>query len=86
MTVNEFNFNDYHNKFDTITCLGLFEFISNEEGIELLNNFYKILKPNGNLYVTTPNFKTSMRLLEFLNRLGSLNYSKNINQNIQKNF
>ena len=60
MTVNEFNFNDYHNKFDTITCLGLFEFISNEEGIELLNNFYKILKPNGNLYVTTPNFKTSM--------------------------
>ena len=77
MTVNEFNFNDYHNTFDTITCLGLFEFISKKEGIELLNNFYKILKPNGNLYVTTPNFKTSMRLLEFfLNRLGSLNYSK----------
>ena len=77
MTVNEFNFNDYHDTFDTITCLGLFEFISKEEGIELLNNFYKILKPNGNLYVTTPNFKTSMRLLEFfLNRIGSLDYSQ----------
>ena len=77
MTVNEFDFNDYYNKFDTITCLGLFEFISKEEGIELLNNFYKILKPNGNLYLTTPNFKLSMRFLEFfLNRLGSLDYSK----------
>ena len=77
MTVNEFDFNDYHDTFDTITCLGLFEFISKEEGIKLLNNFYKILKPNGKLYLTTPNFKTSMRLLEFfLNRLGSLDYSK----------
>jgi len=77
MTLNEFDFNDYHDTFDTITCLGLFEFISKEEGINLLNNFYKILKPNGKLYLTTPNFKTSMRLLEFfLNRLGSLDYSK----------
>lgn len=77
MTINEFNFNDYHNTFDTITCLGLFEFISKKEGIELLNNFYKILKPNGSLYLTTPNFKTSMKLLEFfLNRFGSLDYSE----------
>ena len=40
-----------------ITCLGLFEFISEQDGIELLNKFYKILKPNGKVYLTTPNFK-----------------------------
>ena len=43
----------------------------------MLNNFYKILKPNGSLYLTTPNFKISMKLLEFfLNRFGSLDYSE----------
>ena len=77
MTINEFDFKDYHNKFDKITCLGLFEFISKEEGIELLDNFYKLLKPNGKLYLTTPNFKVSMKFLEFfLNKFGSLDYSQ----------
>ena len=75
--ISEFNFDDYFDKFDVITCLGLFEFISTEEGIKLLNKFYKMLNKDGKLFITTPNFKLSMLILEFfLNRFGSLDYSK----------
>jgi len=76
-TVDNFDFESHSNEFDTITCLGLFEFISEEEGKKLLSKFYKLLKPNGKLHITTPNFKISMKILEyFLNKIGKLDYSK----------
>lgn len=77
LVLDEFDFEDNFERFDVITCLGLFEFISEQDGIELLNKFYKILKPNGKVYLTTPNFKISMKILEYLlNKFGSLDYSK----------
>tara|TARA_X000000950_G_scaffold58837_1_gene71329 strand:+ start:2002 stop:2724 length:723 start_codon:yes stop_codon:yes gene_type:complete len=43
-------------KFDLITVLGLFEFLSYEDMIETLNFLYDKLKPKGRLILTTPNF------------------------------
>ena len=43
-------------KFDLITVLGLFEFLSHEDMIKTLNILYDKLKPNGKLIFTTPNF------------------------------
>ena len=72
----EFKFENYKNQFDVVTCLGLLEFLSFEEGKLLLKNFYSILKPDGRLLITTPNFKMSMKVIEaLLNSIGDLNYS-----------
>ena len=48
-TLHEFKFEDYKNYFDTITCIGLFEFISKEEADYYLDRFKYCLKDNGKL-------------------------------------
>ena len=77
INLEEFKFDNYTNQFDVITCLGLLEFLNLEEGEMLLSNFYSILNPGGRLLLTTPNFKTSMKVIEsILNTIGNLDYSK----------
>ena len=73
----DFKFENYKDQFDVVTCLGLLEFLSFEDGESLLKNFYSILKPGGRLLITTPNFKMSMKVIEsLLNSIGDLNYSE----------
>lgn len=77
INLEEFKFENYTEKFDVVTCLGLLEFLSFKEGELLLKNFYSILKPGGRLLITTPNFKISMKMIEaLLNLIGDLDYSK----------
>lgn len=76
-TLNEFKFEDYENYFDTITCLGLFEFISKKEADYYLEKFKFCLKDNGKIIISTPNFKLIMRTIEFiLSRFGNIDYSE----------
>ena len=75
-TLHEFKFEDYKNYFDTITCIGLFEFISKEEADYYLDRFKYCLKDNGKIIISTPNFKLVMRTIEFiLSRFGNIDYS-----------
>lgn len=50
-------------KFETISCLGLIEFLDKEEIINLLNFFYNNLQKTGMVILTTPNFTFIFRLL-----------------------
>lgn len=84
-TVNEFRFEDYKNHFDTITCLGLFEFISKEEANYFLEKFKYCLKDNGRIIISTPNFKLIMRIIEIiLSSIGKINYSKEYKNRYKK--
>lgn len=73
--LENFDINSYKSKFNTITCLGLIEFIDKKEVKELIDKFYFSLKPGGRLIITTPNFTYVMKTLEkILNKFGEVNY------------
>ena len=73
--LNNFDINNYEGKFNSITCLGLIEFIDKTEVYELIEKFYLCLKPGGRLIITTPNFTFIMKTLEIiLNKYGEVNY------------
>ena len=79
---DNFNFHNYKDNFDVITVLGLLEFIDDNKILELLDNFCDILKKDGKLVLTTPNYGGAMYLLEILlNKIGKLNYN---NQHINR--
>ena len=83
LTVDEFNFKDYKNSFDTITVLGLFEFIDDDEVNHLLNKFYSLLKDGGKIIITTPNFNKLLSLaLKFSRSLGYVDYSIEHNKRV----
>tara|TARA_B100000900_G_scaffold413090_2_gene436266 strand:- start:62 stop:781 length:720 start_codon:yes stop_codon:yes gene_type:complete len=74
-TLDEFEIDKYKKNFNTITCLGLIEFIEKQDIEELMNKFYDSLKNDGKLILTTPNFTTSMKILEkIINKYGEVNY------------
>ncbi|OUU49211.1 MAG: hypothetical protein CBC28_01850 [Flavobacteriaceae bacterium TMED68] len=81
-TIDNLDLREHHEKYDIITVLGLLEFLENEENIKIINNLYSLLKPNGKLILTTPNFTSTMYVLEkALNIFGSVNYEdKHINK------
>ena len=71
----ELDFRKNKNKYDVITVLGLLEFLDKKENIEIINNLYGLLKPNGKLILTTPNFTSTMYLLEIvINIFGGISY------------
>jgi 2-polyprenyl-3-methyl-5-hydroxy-6-metoxy-1,4-benzoquinol methylase len=79
---SELNFEKNTNEYDVITVIGLLEFLDNKGNIEIINNLYTLLKPNGKLILTTPNFTSTMYLLEkVINILGGVSYQ---NQHINK--
>lgn len=79
---SELNFEKNLNKYDVITVLGLLEFLDNKKNIEIINNLRTLLKPNGKLILTTPNFTSTMYLLEkVINIFGGVSYQ---NQHINK--
>tara|TARA_B100000242_G_C43035144_1_gene482558 strand:+ start:734 stop:1441 length:708 start_codon:yes stop_codon:yes gene_type:complete len=69
-------------KYDSITIIGLLEFLNENESIDVLNFLYSILNKNGKLILTTPNYSLFMYLLEkILNMFGPINYK---NQHINR--
>lgn len=53
-----------HEQIDYIYCLELIEHIYPEQAKILLNNFYRLLKPKGKIFLTTPNYRSIWPLIE----------------------
>jgi len=72
--------------YDSISVIGLIEFLSDKEISELISNLKSILKPGGDIIFTTPNFTLSMRFVQWLFDFKSeLNYkSVTINKHTKK--
>jgi len=82
VALDHFNYKDYEKYFNKITVIGLFEFIKNDEILDLLNKLYFMLSDEGTILLTTPNYRSAMPILESLvNKLSSINYE---NQHINK--
>tara|TARA_A100001015_G_scaffold297117_1_gene378225 strand:+ start:1124 stop:1846 length:723 start_codon:yes stop_codon:yes gene_type:complete len=76
-TTHEFDLEKNKNKYDVITVIGLLEFLDNKESLELIDSLYPLLKENGEILFTTPNFRSLMSFfLVILNVFGKVNYSK----------
>ena len=50
-----------------MTIFGLMEFISPDEASKLLEKVYRVLKKDGKLIISTPNFSSSVSFLSILN-------------------
>tara|TARA_B100001250_G_C19811542_1_gene795926 strand:+ start:134 stop:847 length:714 start_codon:yes stop_codon:yes gene_type:complete len=86
LTTEEFIFENYYEKFDSITVIGLLEFIESDRIINLVNKLNLILKPNGIIYLTTPNYRGLMYFLEkLLNVFGKVNYKNEVVNRFNKN-
>lgn len=76
-TLDEIDFNNFSNKFDVVTLLGLIEFLKDDEILDLMNVLDNVLKTNGKIIITTPNFRGKMLILEKVQKyFGSIDYSK----------
>lgn len=49
---------------DAIYCLELIEHIYQHQAVSLLDNFHRLLKPGGKLFLTTPNYKSAWPFIE----------------------
>tara|TARA_B100001250_G_scaffold349968_1_gene321450 strand:- start:162 stop:875 length:714 start_codon:yes stop_codon:yes gene_type:complete len=80
--LDNFHFRENQDSFDVITALGLFEYLSDEEILNLLDEFYFMLKENGKIIITTPNYGGLMYVLDkVLNLIGPVDYGlQNINK------
>lgn len=85
-TNEQFNLKEYQNYFDSISIIGLMEYLTNEEIKDLLSDLYTILKPEGKLLITTPNYGGLMSIVDILlNNFGPVNYkAENINKLTKK--
>jgi 2-polyprenyl-3-methyl-5-hydroxy-6-metoxy-1,4-benzoquinol methylase len=74
-TVEEFKKLNYQNSFDTITVIGLLEFLTDNEVVNLVIYLKSLLKENGVVIFSTPNFKSSMFIFsKILKFLSPINY------------
>ena len=73
--LEEFEFDNKEEKYDIITVIGLVEFLNQDENLQVINKLHKILKPSGTLILTTPNFNTTMYVLDVIvNFFGPVSY------------
>ncbi len=77
MTTNE-NFDNLPSEsFDIITIIELIEHLSPQDIEKLLVNAEKILKPDGKIILTTPNYASLYPIIEFfVNKLGKVSYEE----------
>tara|TARA_B100000902_G_C27318207_1_gene922610 strand:+ start:383 stop:1096 length:714 start_codon:yes stop_codon:yes gene_type:complete len=81
-TLEKFETLSSNKKYDVITVLGLIEFITDDEINNLINKLKKILKKDGKIILTTPNYHLSMKFLEkLINLFGKVDYK---NQHINR--
>jgi len=75
-TIDNFELGKYKNYFEQITVIGLIEYLDDAETEELIKNLLSILKTNGKIIFTTPNYGSSMYFIEKLMHVfGPINYS-----------
>ena len=66
-----------NNNFDIITNLQLIEHLSIKDNKELIKEIHRVLKPNGKLIITTPNYHSPWILVEkIVNLLGKVKYQE----------
>ena len=72
----------YEKNFEAITIIGLFEYLSDNEILNLMKQMHFILSNDGKVIITTPNYKSFMSILDrIVNRFSKVNYeAKNINK------
>lgn len=71
---NQLPFRD--GKFDVVTSVELLEHVSRAEGIRLLREAHRILKPGGRILLSTPNYGSLWPLIEKLvNMVGEVDYA-----------
>lgn len=76
-TLEEFQFQHYHNTFDVITVLGLLEFLSLQQAKQLLKNLKDCLKNNGIIILTTPNYGGLFNYIQKIaNLFSDVNYEE----------
>ena len=82
IALENFNYRENENRFDVITALGIFEYLHDDEILDLLDKFYFMLKDNGKIVITTPNYGGLMFFLDkILNLFGPVDYGlENINK------
>ena len=81
-TIDKLDLTEHSEKYEVITVLGLLEFLEDQKNIEIINTLYSLLKPTGKLILTTPNFTSTMFVLEkALNMFGGVSYE---NEHINK--
>jgi|YelNatPaOPRAMG01_1025707.scaffolds.fasta_scaffold145139_1 2-polyprenyl-3-methyl-5-hydroxy-6-metoxy-1,4-benzoquinol methylase len=51
---------------DKIYCLEVIEHIYYNQGKQMLKEFYRILKPNGKVFLTTPNYRSLWPIIEWI--------------------
>ena len=79
-------------KFDTITCIGLFEFLNEEEINNLLDYFFQLMHDNSTLIITTPKFSLTFNIILRISNLfrkfnyKSIHINKTDNQLLVKQF
>ncbi len=74
--LDNFNFDDFQNKFDVITVIGLLEYLDEKEFDSLMIKLYGITKKGGKILFTTPNYKSFMFYLEKIaNIVSTVNYT-----------
>tara|TARA_B100001250_G_scaffold400156_1_gene410366 strand:- start:1119 stop:1835 length:717 start_codon:yes stop_codon:yes gene_type:complete len=74
-TLEEFDSSNYQEYFETISVIGLIEFLSDEEIVKLIKYLKSLLKVNGEIIFSTPNFRGFMNLFSILLKyIGPVNY------------
>ena len=63
-TTDEIHFSD--NSFDKVVLLEVIEHITKDQGIALLKKIHSLLKPGGELVLSTPNKRSLWPIIEFL--------------------
>ena len=53
------------NTFDTICCLEVLEHLEQRISAQILGEFYRVLNPQGQVLITTPNYRSPWVLIEF---------------------
>ena len=83
LTTEDFKYKQYEKNFEAITIIGLFEYLSDNEILNLMKQMHFILSNDGKVIITTPNYKSFMSILDrIVNRFSKVNYeAKNINNN-----
>ncbi len=72
-SVDEFNNLNTEEKFQTITLLGLIEFLTVDECLDILKKLGKLLDKNGKIILTTPNYSIVFKVIQKLSTLAGIN-------------
>ena len=82
LTTEDFDFQKYEKNFDSISIIGLLEYLNDEEILKLMEQMFFVLSDNGKLIMTTPNYKSFMTILDrIVNTFSKVDYkTQNINK------